>query len=461
MPDGLAALRPYQTTPGRAILASVLSHSGLTFTVEMSRQAGKNELSAQLETAILSIAAADTGAIPGDVSIIKAAPTFTPQAEISIRRLRAALRRARLPYTIEAGHIVHVANSNATFLSAEPTANVVGHTANPLLEIDEAQDIDPDKYDRDFAPFAAAFNATRVFYGTAWTEDSLLQRERKTAIRRQQADGIQRAFLYPWPHVAAVIPDYGRYVATERDRLGPTHPLFTTQYELIPLAGKGRLLSPTHRLQLAGDHPRLDHPPATAPALAAGLDLAGGASHDVADTHDLTVLTLAAVTPPSPADPIPDNHVAVIHHISWQGEPHDRLLPQLLDILRNVWPVTTLAVDATGLGQTTATLLGRGLPKTKVLPVTFTRAGKSDLGYALQASIATGRCKTYTDDGSPDSTALWHQAKYARADYYPSQAMNFYLDPADGHDDHIVSLALTIHAAQHATPRIARGRRPT
>ncbi|KKK53463.1 hypothetical protein LCGC14_3094540, partial [marine sediment metagenome] len=235
-----------------------------------------------------------------------------------------------------------------------------------------------------------------------------------------------------------------------------------TQYELIPLAGKGRLLSPTHLQQLAGNHSRLYKPPTVAPGLAAGLDLAGGSDDDDrAATHDLTVLTIAIVTPPSAADPVPENHVAVVQHIAWQGEPPDHLIAQLIDILRNVWPITTLAVDATGLGDTAAAMLTRGLPSTNVLPVKFTRTTKSELGYALQSAIATGRLKLYEPDGSPDSDAVWHQAERTRVEYFPSRAMNFYMDPAVGHDDHIISLALCEHAAQNATPRIARGRRPT
>ncbi len=41
-------LRPYQVEVLRAVLASVRARQGLSFSVMMSRQAGKNELSAQL-----------------------------------------------------------------------------------------------------------------------------------------------------------------------------------------------------------------------------------------------------------------------------------------------------------------------------------------------------------------------------------------------------------------------------
>ena len=46
-------LRGYQLEAARAVVASVRGGAGLTFTVMFPRQAGKNELSAQLETFLL------------------------------------------------------------------------------------------------------------------------------------------------------------------------------------------------------------------------------------------------------------------------------------------------------------------------------------------------------------------------------------------------------------------------
>ncbi len=455
-PPGLPHLRPYQLEPARAILTSVLNNAGRTFTVEMSRQAGKNELSAQLETALLSVIAHAPQLAGAPTSIVKAAPTFSPQVQISIRRLTASLRAANLAYTTEDGHIIRIGANSATFLSAEPGANVVGHTANPLLEIDESQDIDPNKYDRDFRPMAAAFNATTVHYGTAWSDTSLLHRERQLALEAERHDGIQRAFIIPWTIPAATNPAYRTYVEAERLRLGPTHPLFTSQYDLVPIAGKGRLLSPTMLAQLAGTFPRRTTPP-PATTIAAGLDIAGGDT-DNPDAHDRTVLTFGAITPASSAEPLPANHVAVLHHVSWQGTPHDQLIPQLLDIL-TTWKPASLTVDATGLGETTAAILARRLRSTIVTPFKFSRPSKSAIGYDLIAGVSTGHLKAYADDGSDDANTFWLEARLARADYLPNQAMNFYLDPADGHDDYIISLGLLQHAASLATPRVARGRR--
>src|SRR6186997_1012070 len=86
----MPALRPYQVEPLRAILRSVRDRAGLTFTVMMSRQAGKNELSAQLEVALLALAAGHGG------DGIKASPTFRPQTLNSIERLKRRLNDAGL-----------------------------------------------------------------------------------------------------------------------------------------------------------------------------------------------------------------------------------------------------------------------------------------------------------------------------------------------------------------------------
>jgi hypothetical protein len=76
------------------------------------------------------------------------------------------------------------------FFSAGPESNIVGATASILLEIDEAQDVAIEKYDRDLRPMASMTNATTVLYGTAWSDDTLLaiERAREPGIRGTHRD---------------------------------------------------------------------------------------------------------------------------------------------------------------------------------------------------------------------------------------------------------------------------------
>jgi hypothetical protein len=157
-------LRPYQLEAARAIINSVLQRQGRTFTVMMARQAGKNELSAHIEAFLLTLFQRVGG------TLVKAAPTFRPQARISMRRLEAILGGwSAGRWRAVDGHRLRLGKAEAAFMSAAEGANVVGATADILLEIDEAQDVSEARYDRDFRPMGATANVTTVLYGTAWT----------------------------------------------------------------------------------------------------------------------------------------------------------------------------------------------------------------------------------------------------------------------------------------------------
>src|SRR5919204_328556 len=158
------------------------------------------------------------------------------------------------------GHIVELGRASCSFLSAQPGANIVGATASLLLEGDEAQDIDPEKWDRDLVPMGASGNATRVLYGTPWTADTLLAREVARNLELERKDGVRRHFEVGWEAVAAAVPAYGRHVEGEIARLGEGHPIVQTQYLLRPLSRADRLLSAAQLEKLRGQHPPLDGP---------------------------------------------------------------------------------------------------------------------------------------------------------------------------------------------------------
>ena len=63
----------------------------------------------------------------------------------------------------------------------------------------------------------------------------------------------------------------------------------------------------------------------------------------------------------------------------------------------------------------------------------------------------------YRADGSAEEQKLWQEMEWAKSHYRPSQTMNFYIDPAQGHDDFLMSLALVVEAASQYSPRGARG----
>src|SRR5512136_2229958 len=287
-------LRPYQQEVARAILDSVFGGNGLTFSVEIARQGGKNELSAQIELLLLTLS------MDQPCNLVKCSPTFRPQTVVSMTRLKDRLDDAGFAglWAAEQGYIIRIGSARAIFLSADESANVVGHTAHLLLEIDEAQDVSKEKYAKEFRPMGATTNVTTVLYGTTWDDSTLLEETKQTNIELEKRDGVQRHFRYDWQEVARHNRDYAAYVDAERQRLGEDHPLFLTQYRLLPVRAGGGFFSAAQKAQLAGKHSRMRQP-VPGKVHIAGIDLAGEAETEsqeyLTSNHarrDATVVTI-------------------------------------------------------------------------------------------------------------------------------------------------------------------------
>lgn len=444
--DLFSPLRPYQAEAWSAILDSVYRRAGLSFSVEIARQGGKNELSARLELDVLG------RNIDRDVTNVKAAPTLRPQAMISLRRLWSLIERGGLRQWAakEEGHIVRLGLARQVFLSADPTSNIVGHTAHLLLEVDEAQDVDPEKYDKELRPMTASTRATTVFYGTAWDDRNLLEQARQEHLEAERRDGVRRHFEYDWQVVAAANPAYERFVLAERERLGADHPLFLTQYCLKPIKGAGRLFGDNHLSLLAGSHLRLDAP-LPGETYVAGLDIGG---EGAAAEHDATVLTIARLLPTAAASP----ELEVVRHYAWTGEPHGDVQGALTSLLGATWRVRRVVVDATGIGEPVASALKRALRGVDVVPLKISADSKSRLGYGLLAAVNRGRLRLYAPAHDIEGAECWRQLRACRVAYRANGGLNFYVGRGDGHDDYVISLALAVAAADGSEPRRARGR---
>lgn len=475
----LLPLRAYQREAGRAIVRSVVQGLGRTITVEIARQGGKNELSAQIELLLLARAGGR------HAEAVKTAPTFHPQLRVSMRRLWMQIVRSRVKIAArEEGAAIHFGSARIIFLSADPSANVVGHTASLLLEVDEAQDVDIDKFDREFRPMAATANATTVLYGTPWHDTSLLERAVQANLEAERRDGERRHFAYDWRAVAAYNDSYRAFVEHERARLGETHPAYLTQYCLKTISGGGRMFTAVQRAQMTGWHDRQSQP-TPGETYVAGLDLgggdaaAGGETNVAADgfittwggtadrgagdrgaarPHDSTVLTIGRLVFPDAGAAVREPRVDIVEHYAWTGDPHERLIPQIIDVLRDVWRVQRVAVDATGLGETASRLIAQALGQSRVDAVKFTAEAKSALGFGMIAAVNGGRLKAYRGDGSRESAEFHRQCELARATYRANQTMSWHVVESDGHDDYLASAALLVRASVAQQRRMATGR---
>jgi hypothetical protein len=463
-------LRNYQREPALAIVDSVVNAKGLSFVIIFPRQSGKNELQAQIQTYLLTIFSMI------EVEMVSISPTWKPQSYNAMRRLENTLSKNLISRDIWAKHrdyIFRIGKARVYFLSGSPTANIVGTTANLLLSIDEAQDIQIAKYDKEIAPMAASTNATRVFWGTAWTSNTLLAREEQAARALQDADGIQRVWKLTCDQVAAEVPPYGNFVADQVARLGRNHPMVRTQYYSEQIDAEGGLFPPERLALIYGTHPPLIEPQ-SGEVYVITLDVAGedeaGSKDTLTETienlanpaRDATALTIARVDASTVEDPglrLPSYQI--VYRQQWVGIKHTQIYGAILS-LAATWNIKYMVCDATGVGAGLTAFLARALGS-KVIPFSFSSKSKSDLGWSFLSLIDTGRIKDYTieldENGTTTMikqaqhhTSFFRQLEFCQYEIIPGPDKKIKwsvpdgtTDPATGdflHDDLITCAAL-------------------
>jgi hypothetical protein len=443
-------LRSYQKQVAEAIVDSAIHDKGLSFVVIFPRQSGKNELQAQIETYLLSICSVQQS------EIIKVSPTWKPQSLNAMRRLERVLKRnliSRERWSKGSGYIYQFGEAMMHFLSGAPTSSIVGATASLLLECDEAQDVEISKWDKEIAPMAASTNATRVFWGTAWTSRTLLARELRLARQQEEQDGIQRTWVLTADQVGDEVPAYRKFVEEQIAKLGRNNPLVRTQYFSEEIDAEGGMFSISRRMLMRGSH-TAQAEPSPGKVYAITIDVAG---QDEAATQDLTqlanpgrdstVLTIFEVDCASVNDPLMRKPVyRVMQRLHWQGVKHSQLYGTILS-LAELWSPIKVIIDATGVGAGLANFLLDRLGS-RLLPFEFSQLSKSNLGWDFITTIESGRYKEY----HPLDEEMDRQLEYCQYSILdgPGKIMRWGVpqgrrEVSTGelvHDDYIVSAAL-------------------
>lgn len=439
-------MRPYQLEPARAILDSIKNQRGLSFVVMISRQSGKDELAANLKAYLLTRFAGL------ESSIVEVNPTYKPQTINAIMRLETRLTKnlmARMFWKKRSDFIRMVGQSRVSFLSGDAAANVVGATASLLLIINEAQDIAPAIYDKKFAPMVASTNATRVFFGTAWTTDTLLHRELKEAQELEKLDGIRRAFVYTADDVRKFVKPYGAFVDGEIAKNGRQHPLVKTQYFCETIDSQAGMFHAGRLALMQGDQPAQAEPiPGHIYALT--VDVAG---QDEAllnldgmgnPGRDSTTYTLADIDL-SELQTLQAPIYRAVKRDSWQGINHVAAFGRLCQII-DLWRPMYIIIDATGVGEGLWSMLARKYGG-RIIPIKVTQQVKSEIGWAYLAIIETGRFR----DCCP-SLVIQTQYEKCTSEILPGPAKTMRWGVKDGtrdssgllvHDDHLFADALT------------------
>lgn len=469
-------LHLYQVDWADYILDVVASHRNETIVVEMPRQSGKNETSAQLEVGAL----ARMGGSGGE--IVKCAPTWKPQIVNSKLRFDARAKSAmqRLPFLRikpSMGYMYRCGKAGISFLSAEPQASVVGATASLLLEVDEAQDVDKATFNKKFSPMRASTAAPIVAYGTTWTDDTLLETFKRDV---QEGRSAGRYFRVLPETVAESNPAYGDFVDSEVRRLGREHPFVKTQYFLEALKSAGRILDEQQLRLMLGSHDKQERRTNQA-QIVAGLDFAGAdeeaseiSSLATASGRDSVALTVGAVEWVKVIEGLVLPFVRTLARYEWTNVNPVTLHTTLYEILWNRWKVDRVHCDGTGIGATSTAFLKGSIDKPgreRVIARVFDGALglHTELAFGYLAAINGARLIDYkvpfdpievsgqeAADGSSVDRHTWWQRGHAKLEAKPNKRVKIYVPQSEGHDDMLISEMLMVQAAgEVGMPKVA------
>jgi hypothetical protein len=470
-------LYPFQVDWCNYILGCIAHKRSEMITITQPRQSGKNEGSAQLEVAILARWARKGG------GMVKVAPTFKPQIQNSRERVGQRATAAMqshpwLKFRSSEGYKMRCGKAVLQLLSGQPEASVVGATASLLMEVDEAQDIIVEKFNKDFRPMTASTAAPMVFYGTPWTDETLLE-QTNAEIESGQVQG--RIFKIMPDMVVAANPAYGIHLEREVRRLGRDHPLIRTQYFLETLSAKGRMLNLQQLQGMIGDHARqekrgqggLDQR-----WIVAGLDFAGSDEEESGPVslmtrsgRDSVALTIGAMEMLRLLPGLEVPKIRILARYEWLNVRPDTLHTALYRLLNDIWRVDLCVADATGVGETNTTLLSVGLNKLtrRMVGVKFDSTWKlqSELVFDYISAVNGGRLIDYrpTDAmgqafdpfdvakaervqaGWEADRVGWWQRSHAKLRTREGKRAKAEVPENEGHDDLLISEMLCLRAA--------------
>ncbi len=471
----------YQIEVADALLYSALNKLGWYFVIMISRQAGKNEISAFVQQYLLLY-----GWYFGvPVSGLKFAPVHKPQVQASMDRLEGAdtpdsggLAGSVLTKGIfkkSDGYKYHIGTPRDTnkwaFLSINPSASVASQTALTLLEGDEAQDIDTNKWERDAQPMGGFNNATTVFWGVAWTKDCHIYKALNQAYamegRLAQQLGYRPKLVYKidaYKVVASGNENYKKAFESQVARLGINHIAIQTQYLLNFVDSIGRFFDAEQLARIYANTFRPRVGPERAKVYTFGLDVAGqeenptGVEENVGQhKRDATDLVIGEFTP--------EGAVVPVCLYQWVGKAHSQQREQILAIIKH-WGCIGGVCDATGIGEPLAYYLIEKLPHLEIEAYKFKGQGdenKSKLGYLAYDYVTADKFKVprLPQDYAPSQAELWHELRWQLEtlvrEAKKEQRINWHV-PAnakpryDGHvphDDLVTACFLLIRAAYY------------
>lgn len=453
-------LFPYQQQIARRIIESLIINDGEEITVIQSRQSGKSEVLANVVATVMVLFPKLAPMFPdllGKFDKGVMVGTFAPvesQAETLYGRIVDRLTSERaievmLDPEIDdkptgGGKIIKLARSGSfcRMQTANPRAKIESKSYH-FIVIDEAQHCDDYTVRKSIHPMGAFYNATIVKTGTPDVTKGDFYSAIQHNKRRQTKGRRQNHFEFDYRACAKYNPNYAKFIAKEKLRIGEDSDEFQLSYACRWLLERGMFTSDAQMEALGDKSMEVVKAHHRSPVVV-GID--------PARKMDSTVVTVVWVDWDRPDEFGFYDH-RILNWMELQGDDWEEQYFRVIEFLAN-YDVLRVGVDAQGVGDAVAQRLAVLMPDTEVVPVGSNSSDQSTRWKHLMqlmqrgmvgwpAHAKTRRLRTYR---------RFHQQMVDLEKKYQGKYMLAAApEEAEAHDDYPDSLAIACSMTIDAT----------
>ncbi len=452
-------LYPYQKDIAYRIIESVIIGDGEEITVIATRQSGKSEVLANVLAGLMVVLPKLAFVYPDSALLSKFRKGFwvgvfgpvEDQGATIWGRIVARLTTEMATEMLMDSEIddkvgrtkgekaqgVTLKNSGSLcrLQSCNPKAKIESKSYH-FVVVDEAQDADEYTITKSVWPMLAHYNGTRVLTGTAARTKGYFYKQIQYNKRRQLASPRARRnhFEYDWKLAAKYNPNYAKFIAKEKLRIGEDSEEFQMSYCNRWMLERGMLLTESAFDEMLDPSMTVQENWYRTPVVV-GID--------PARTHDSTVVTVVWVDWDHP-DPFGFYEHRILNWLEINNEEWEQQYFQIVMFLRN-YNVFRVAVDAQGVGGAVAERLRLLLPQCEVLALDSGGKAQNERWTHL---IALMQRRMLVAPGHSKARRLrrwkrWQQQMLDAEKKYKGPYMTVEApDEKDAHDDYVDSLAL-------------------
>lgn len=370
-------LFPYQKESAYRIIESVLINDGEEITLEQARQSGKSEVLANVIATLMVLLPRLAKAYPemfGKFEKGFMVGVFAPtdeQADTVWGRVVSRLTSEKATemlgdpeiedkVTKEGGKskaiILKKSGSFCRRQTCNPKAKIESKSYHFVL-IDECQEADSFVVEKSIGPMLAFYNGTRVYTGTPTRTKNIFYKAIQQNKRRQTKRGArQNHFSYDYKFVCKYNPNYKKYIAKEKARLGEDSDEFLLSYCCKWLIDQGMFVS-EEKLESLGDPSMTTYKSWWKTPVVVGVD--------PARTKDSTVVTVVWVDWNRP-DAFGFFEHRVLNWLELHNQEWEKQYYHIVEFLSN-YNVMRIGVDTTGMGSAVHDRLRVLFPETDVI----------------------------------------------------------------------------------------------